>query len=101
MSTEEIPKACGVFIIPLEDGTGFSVRNFNGLWDTLPDEESEQYEALVYGLMHIATEGFEFLTSIGKIILENERNEQIEFEADDELIDAIAESKIIPFNRKN
>ena len=50
--------------------------------------------------MHIASEGYEYLTSVGKIVLENERSEEIEFEPEDELIDAIAESKIIPFNRK-
>ena len=67
----------------------------------MPEEDANRYEEMIYGLMHIASEGYEYLTSVGKIILENERSNSVEFEADEELLDAIAESKIIPFNRKN
>ena len=99
-SKDEVPQACGLFLIPLDD-MSFTIRPFNNLHQTMPQEDADRYEEMIYGLMHIASEGYEYLTSVGKIILENERNEQIVFEAADELSDAIAESKIIPFNRKN
>ena len=99
MSEDDVPQACGIFLIPL-DGDSFTIRPFNNLHATLGEDEADRYEELVYGLMHIASEGYEYLTSVGKIVLENERSEEIEFEPEDELIDAIAESKIIPFNRK-
>lgn len=92
----EIPEACGVFVVPMNFGQ-FTLKPFSTLNEKMmSEEEIDHYEALVEGISYMIAENAQFLVSLGQILIER-MEDQIEFEADEELVNAINESKIIPF----
>ena len=92
------PRVCGIFLIPKGYGQ-FTLEIFNDLGDSVSATESEHYSQIVEGAAHIISEGHEYLRTVG-ILIQDQRDMQIDFEADEELLDAIAESTVIPFNKK-
>ena len=40
-SKDEVPQACGLFLIPLDD-MSFTIRPFNNLHQTMPQEDADQ-----------------------------------------------------------
>lgn len=97
---DDIPNACGLFVIPLNFGQ-FTLRPFSSLdSNKMSPEELDHYECLIEGIAHMISENAQFLVSLGELLIDRHQSE-IEFEADDELIAAINESKVIPFNKKS
>lgn len=92
------PRVCGVFLIPRGYGQ-FSLQAFNDLGDSVSASEHDHYNQIIEGAAHIIAEGAEYLRTVGEVI-QDQRDMQIDFEADEELLDAIAESTVIPFNKK-
>lgn len=99
MSTNEDTTACGLFIIPMPQGQ-FTLRPFSTLEGQVSEDEQYHYEALVEGLAYMISENPYFLVSLGSMLIERAEDE-IVFEPEDELLDAVAESKIVPFNKKH
>lgn len=93
------PIACGIFVTPVDD-TGFNLSAFSNLVGNVSEEEVEHYEALIEGIGYMIQNNPFFFVDLGNMILD-QAEVQIEFEPADELEQAIAESKIIPFNKKN
>lgn len=71
--------------------------------DTLEQEYADALIDISLGLNMIVESGLEYLAATGSVLrmLEAAQAEdEIEFEADDELLDAIAKRKVIPFDKK-
>jgi hypothetical protein len=92
------PRVCGIYLIPKGYGQ-FSIQAFNDLGDSVSASEYDHYNQMIEGAAHIIMEGSEYLRTVGELI-QDTRDMQIDFEADEELLDAIAESTVIPFNKK-
>lgn len=92
------PRVCGIYLVPKGYGQ-FSIQAFNDLGDSVSASEYEHYNQMIEGAAHIIMEGSEYLRTVGELI-QDQRDMQIDFEADEELLDAIAESTVIPFNKK-
>jgi len=92
------PRVCGIYLIPKGYGQ-FSIQAFNDLGDSVSASEYNHYNQMIEGAAHIIMEGSEYLRTVGELI-QDQRDMQIDFEADEELLDAIAESTVIPFNKK-
>jgi hypothetical protein len=93
------PIACGLFVTPV-DHTGFNLSAFSNLEGNVSEEEADHYEALIEGIGYMIRSNPFFFVDLGNMILDQSEME-IEFEPADELEQAIAEAKIIPFNKKN
>ena len=93
------PIACGLFLTPV-DHTGFNLSAFSNLAGNVSDEEADHYEALIEGIGYMVQSNPFFFVDLGNMILDQSEME-IEFEPADELEQAIAEAKVIPFNKKN
>ena len=93
------PIACGIFVTPV-DHTGFNLSAFSNLEGNVSEEEAEHYEALIEGIGYMIQNNPFFFVDLGNMLLDQAEME-IEFEPADELEQAIAEAKIIPFNKKN
>ena len=93
------PIACGIFVTPV-DHTGFNLSAFSNLVGNVSEEEVEHYEALIEGIGYMIQNNPFFFVDLGNMILDQSEME-IEFEPADELEQAIAEAKVIPFNKKN
>ena len=91
------PIACGLFVTPV-DHTGFSLSAFSNLEGKVSEEEFAHYEALLEGIGYMIRSNSFFFVDLGNMILDQS---EIKFEPADELEQAIFESKIIPFNKKN
>jgi hypothetical protein len=92
------PRVCGIYLIP-KGYCQFSIQAFNDLGDSVSASEYDHYNQMIEGAAHIIMEGSEYLRTVGELI-QDQRDMQIDFEADEELLDAIAESTVIPFNKK-
>lgn len=91
---------CGIYIIP-QGPHEFIVRPFNALGQDFPAKELIGYQDLVMGLAYQLDEAPTFFMNLGGLLRELHDSEGgVVFEADEELLDAIEESKIIPFNKK-
>lgn len=91
---------CGIYIIP-QGPREFTVRPFNALGEDFPAQELIGYQDLLTGLAYHLDETPTFFMNIGGLLRELYESEgDVVFEADEELLDAIQESKIIPFNKK-
>jgi len=97
--TEQDPFACGLFLTPV-DQDNFKMSSFSNLRDNLDDEEADHYEALMEGIGYMIQNNPYFFVTLGNMLIE-QSEDGIVFEPADELEEAIAESKVIPFNRKN
>lgn len=97
--TEQDPIACGLFVTP-QDQDNFKMSSFSNIRDNLTDEEADHYEALMEGIGYMVQNNPYFFVTLGTMLIEQSEMD-IAFEPADELEEAIAESKIIPFNRKN
>ena len=93
------PIACGIFVTPV-DHTGFNLSAFSNLEGNVSEEEADHYEALIEGIGYMIRSNPFFFVDLGNMLLDQAEME-IEFEPADELTQAIAEAKIIPFNKKN
>ena len=93
------PIACGIFVTPV-DHTGFNLSAFSNLEGNVSEEEADHYEALIEGISYMIQNNPFFFVDLGNMILDQAEME-IEFEPADELEQAIAEAKVIPFNKKN
>ena len=85
--------------VRLDDDGMPVVDTFSNFSKDLPDDTRSYLELMLSGLEFSAYSGGSFLASIGNVItlLESHENE-VAFEPDDELIDAIADSKVVPIN---
>ena len=91
---------CGIYIIP-QGPHEFIVRPFNALGEDFPAKELIGYQDLLTGLSYQLDEAPTFFMNLGGLLRELYESEgDVVFEADEELLDAIEESKIIPFNKK-
>ena len=91
---------CGIYIIP-QGHKEFIVRPFNALGADFPANELVAYQDLLTGLAYQLDEAPTFYMNLGGLLRELFENQsEIEFEADEELLEAIAESTVIPFNKK-
>lgn len=97
--TEQDPIACGLFVTPQDRGD-FKMSSFSNLRDNLDDDEADHYEALMEGIGYMIQNNPYFFVTLGNMLIE-QSEDGIVFEPADELEEAIAESKVIPFNRKN
>ena len=97
--TEQDPFACGLFLTPV-DQNNFKMSSFSNLRDNLDDDEADHYEALMEGIGYMIQNNPYFFVTLGNMLIE-QSEDGIVFEPADELEEAIAESKVIPFNRKN
>lgn len=97
--TEQDPIACGLFVTP-HDQSNFKMSSFSNIRGNLSDEEADHYEALMEGIGYMVHNNPYFFVTLGNMLIE-QSEEGIVFEPSDELEQAIAESKILPFNRKN
>jgi len=93
------PIACGIFVTPV-DHIGFNLSAFSNLEGNVSEEEADHYEALIEGIGYMIRSNPLFFVDLGNMLLDQAEME-IEFEPSDELEQAIAESKVIPFNKKN
>ena len=97
--TETSPKpACGIMMVPEEYGT-FRLRPFSHFGDEVSPEEREYYENIVEGIAHQISHSAESLESIGAMLRELADPEFV-FEPDEELKEAIADSKVVAFDKK-
>lgn len=91
---------CGIYIIP-QGPREFIVRPFNALGEDFPAQELTKYQDLLSGLAYQLDEAPTFFMNLGGLLRELYESEgDVVFEADEELLDAIQESKIIPFDKK-
>lgn len=97
--TEQDPIACGLFLTP-QDRDNFKMSSFSNLRDNLDDDEADHYEALLEGIGYMIQNNPLFFVTLGTMLIEQSEMD-IAFEPADELEEAIAQSKIIPFDRKN
>ena len=72
----------------------------------IPDDLDPEYVKAMMdisnGLCMILENGVEYLATTGSILtaLEEEMSEEVVFEPDDELLDAVSDAKIIDFSKK-
>lgn len=99
MTETPIHPACGIMMEPEEYGT-FRLRPFSHLSDSVSPEEREFYENIVQGLAHQISHSVEALESVGAMLRELAEPE-FGFEPDDELKEAIRDSKVVPFDKKH
>jgi hypothetical protein len=86
-------------ILPSGDLKIYSAQHFG---DDITDEEARYYEALLTGLNYALNFGTDFCVGLGTMVLElgeMEAEEEFIFEPDEELKQAVADAKVIKFNK--
>lgn len=86
-------------IMPSGDLKIYSAQHFG---DELTDEECRYYENLVTGLNYTLNFGTDYAVALGSLVNhlgELEAEEEFVFEPDDELRQAVADAKVVPFDK--
>lgn len=102
MDPKDLPKNSMMLrmdILPTGDLKIYSAQHFG---DDLTDEECRYYENLVTGLNYVLNFGTDFAISLGGLVEyagELEAEEEFIFEPDEELRQAVADAKVVPFDK--
>ena len=102
MSKDDIPPSCGIIIRTRGFGQ-FSMHPFTHFEGNITDAEVSHYTSLIEGIAYLLAESPEMFVSLGDLVLENAElsGVSVEFEPDEELLEAIHDSTIIPFKKKH
>lgn len=103
MSKLNLPENSIGFVFTLDPYSGEILLTAEGtLGDDLLPEQAAEMADLFNGLSLFLDFGVDYLASTGALIreLDEERSGKINFEPDEELIDAASGAKIIPINGK-
>lgn len=105
MKYSDLPTDAMGIVIHLEEDGGFGVTVMHNLSDDWSEEEAEPYLDILNGLNMVLTNGYEMLGmygALGRIVKDYIENDgpEIEFEPDEELLQAIEDRKVVPFNKK-
>lgn len=99
MNTQHMaPDTIGL-IVSLDDEGLPVVDTFSNITDEMSEEARIFLELMLSGLEFTAHSGGSFLASVGNIItLLDSHESELDFEPDDELLDAIHSNKVVPIN---
>lgn len=106
MKPEELPNNSMMFMIQIRDDGELSVMSGNNLTKDLDEEQIEYFNDIMTGMFLSFDSMMNLYAYIGQMAsvseeLYNELQErEIDFEPDEELLKAIKDSKIIPFDKK-
>jgi len=76
------------------------VDTFSNITDDMSEEARIFLELMLSGLEFTAHSGSSFLASVGNVVtLLDSHESELEFEPDEELLDAISNNKVVPINR--
>ena len=107
MKPEDLPEdSMGIIMQPQPDGD-FGVTVIHNLSDQWSEEEAEPFMDILNGLNMVLSNGFEMLAMYGAmgrmlndVMDQADEGPEIVFEADEELLEAISDAKVVPFNGK-
>jgi hypothetical protein len=101
--TEELPENSITFVITFDpDEDTLSITSAQHTTDGLDEEQAQTLNDIYNGICLVLDGGMGYLKFVGGILsrLQDHYNSEIEFEPDDELVDAVQSAKIIKFPRK-
>lgn len=104
MNSKYLPKNTICVVVSLDDEDGAPiVDSFSNLTDELPEEYHRFLALLLKGLPFNIQTGGEQIASIGNILalLDHYEESEVEFEPEEELVEKLQDSKIIPINGKH
>ena len=84
------------------DSGSMTLSSQGNIPETLDPEYVKAMTDISNGLCMILENGVEYLATTGSLLtqLEEEMSEEVVFEPDDELLDAVSDAKIIDFSKK-
>lgn len=101
--SDELPENSITFVITLDEiEETLSIASASSTREDLDPEQAQTLEDIYNGLCLLLDGGMDYLRFVGGILskLNEHYGSQIEFEPDEELIDAINEKKVVKFPRK-
>jgi hypothetical protein len=105
MKYSDLPLNSMGIVIHLEEEGGFGVTVMNNISEDWSEEEAEPYLDILNGLNMVLTNGYDMLGmygALGRVVKDYIEGDgpEIEFEPDEELLQAIEDRKVVPFNKK-
>lgn len=101
--TEELPENSITFVITLDPvEETLSIASAQHTTDGLDPEQAQTLVDIYNGICLVLDGGMDYLRFVGGILskLEEHYSSEIEFEPDDELLEAINDQKVVKFPRK-
>ena len=101
--TENLAENSITLVIALdEEAETLSISSAQHTTDDLDPEQAQTLTDIYNGLCLVLDGGMDYLRFVGGILskLEEYNNSEIEFEPDDELLEAVADAKVVKFPRK-
>ena len=101
--TEDLPENSITIVISLdEDAETLSIASAQHTSEDLDPEQAQTLVDIYNGLCLVLDGGMDYLRFVGGVQskLEEYNNSEIDFEPDDELLEAIADAKVVKFPRK-
>lgn len=101
--TEDLPENSITLVISLdEEAETLSIASAQNTSADLDPEQTQVMTDIYNGLCLVLDGGMDYLRFVGGILskLEEYNNSEIDFEPDDELLEAVADAKVVKFPRK-
>lgn len=103
MTPSDIPTNSIALVLEWQEDETLKSYAITNLTDTMPEDEAYEMVNMLNGMVAMVDTGHEFLSLMGLCLLmirEYRDEEQgIVFEPDEELIKAMSDEKIVPFNK--
>lgn len=102
MEPKDLPKNSMMLRMDILDSGDLKIYSAQHFGDELTDEECRYYENLVTGLNYTLNFGTDYAVALGALVNhvgELEAEDEFVFEPDDELIQAVADAKVVPFDK--
>ncbi len=102
MDPKDLPKNSMMLRMDIQHNGDLKIYSAHHFGDELTDEECRYYDNLVTGLNYTLNFGTDYVVALGAMVNhlgELEAEDEFIFEPDDELIKAVADTKVVPFDK--
>jgi|TARA_R110000765_G_scaffold96506_3_gene181735 uncharacterized protein YlaN (UPF0358 family) len=103
MDPKDLPKNSMMLRMDILDSGDLKIYTAQHFGDDLTEEQCVYYMNVLTGLNYVLNFGTEFAVNLGELVDytgELEAEEEFVFEPADELLQAISDAKIVPFDKK-
>jgi hypothetical protein len=102
MELKDLPKNSMLLRMDILESGDLQIYTAQNFGDELTDEECTYYMNLLTGLNYTLNFGTDYAVALGATVShlgELEAEDEFVFEPDDELIQAVADAKVVPFDK--
>ena len=103
MEPKDLPKNSMMLRMDILDSGDLQIYSAQHFGDDLTEEECDYYMNLLTGLNYTLNFGTDYAVALGAMVThlgEMEAEDEFVFEPDDELLQAVADSKVVAFDKK-